>query len=173
MNLETYETEVAAACVDPTLPYPANHFAFRHVLATMPKPSGLSMVEIGVGAGGAIPLFTSKGFAFAGIDRDEVCVAQSKKSLSEAGQDPSRIINADLEKRDSLSHLPGAGSFDALIAMGVFPHVESVHQAMMNAAGLIRPGGHVFLEFRNALFSLITFNRYTREFICKQLLDEA
>ncbi len=173
MNLDAYEAQVAAACVNPTLPYPANHFAFRHVLATMPEPAGLSMVEIGVGAGGAIPLFTSKGFAFAGIDRDEICVAQSKKSLSEAGQDPSRIIKADLEKRDSLAHLSGAGSFDALIAMGVFPHVDSIRQAMVNAVILIRPGGQIFLEFRNALFSLLTFNRYTREFICNQLLDEA
>jgi 2-polyprenyl-3-methyl-5-hydroxy-6-metoxy-1,4-benzoquinol methylase len=172
MNLEIYTSEVAAACVNPTLPYPANHFAFRHVLATMPEPEGLSLLEIGVGAGGAIPLFAGNGFRFAGIDRDKACVDQSKKALLDVGQDPNRIVIADLEDRDSLASLPDSGKFDVLIAMGVFPHVGSVRQAMSNAVGLVKPGGHVFLEFRNALFSLITFNRYTREFICNNLLAD-
>ncbi len=173
MNLDEYESAVAAACLNPTLPYPANHFAFRHVLKDLPDPTSTSVVEIGVGMGGAIPLFAGTGFSFAGFDRDGACVESSRRALSEAGQDPSRIITADLEDPESYAALPGAGSFDALIAMGVLPHVTSVRQAILNAVSLVRPGGHVFFEFRNALFSLVTFNRYTREFICDQLLGDA
>jgi 2-polyprenyl-3-methyl-5-hydroxy-6-metoxy-1,4-benzoquinol methylase len=165
MNFEEYESATAAACLNPTVDYPANHFAFRHVFAALPEPAGLSLVEIGVGMGRAIPLFTGNGLTFAGFDRDAACVESSKKELLEAGQDPDRIILADLEDPASYAEFPGAGSFDVLIAMGVLPHVASVRQAILNAVSLVRPGGHVFFEFRNALFSLVTFNRYTEEFI--------
>jgi len=36
---------------------------------------------------------------------------------------------------------------------------------------LIKSGGSVFVEFRNKLFSLFTFNRYTYEFIMDDLLS--
>jgi SAM-dependent methyltransferase len=173
MNLDEYESAVAAACLNPALDYPANHFAFRHVFAALPDPAGLSLVEVGVGMGRAIALFTGNGLTFAGFDRDAACVESSKKELLEAGQDPDRIIVADLEDPASYAELPGAGSFDVLIAMGVLPHVSSVRQGIMNALSLVRPGGHVFFEFRNALFSLVTFNRYTEEFISERLLANA
>jgi 2-polyprenyl-3-methyl-5-hydroxy-6-metoxy-1,4-benzoquinol methylase len=173
MNLDEYENAVAAACLNPTLSYPANHFAFRHVLQAISEPSGLSLVEIGVGAGGAIPLFVGNGFTFAGFDRDPSCVETSRASLVEVGQDPDRILHADLEDPQSYAALPGAGAFDVLIAMGVLPHVTSVRQGLLNAMTLVRPGGHLFIEFRNALFSLVTFNRYTREFIVDRLLSDA
>lgn len=173
MNLADYESAITAACHDPALPYPANHFAFRHVLAVLADTSTTSLVEVGVGMGGAIALFTGHGLAFAGFDRDVACVESSRKELLDAGQDPDRIILADLEDPQSYAGLPGAGSFDALIGMGVLPHVGSVREGIANAIGLVRPGGHVFLEFRNALFSLVTFNRYTEEFISERLLGEA
>ena len=171
MNFLDYESQVAKACLDPALPYPANHFAFRHVLANRTEPGGLSLVEIGVGTGGAIPLFVGSGYSFAGIDRDTECVARSRSQLREAGQDPDRIIRADLEALVTCTELPDVGTFDVLVAMGVLPHVVSVRQSISNAASLVRPGGQVFLEFRNALFSLVTFNRYTKEFISEQLLE--
>ena len=35
---------------------------------------------------------------------------------------------------------------------------------------MVNPGGKVFVEFRNKLFSLFSFNRYTKEFIMDDLL---
>ena len=173
MNIGEYEDSISAACLIPTMPYPANHFAFRHVMKALPEQEGTSIVEIGVGMGGAIPLFAGAGFTFAGIDRDIDCVESSSRELCEAGQDPHRIVQADLEDLASLSRLPESAHFDALIAMGVLPHLSSVRQGILNAVSLVRPGGHLFLEFRNALFSLVTFNRYTQEFICDRLLVDA
>ena len=62
------------------------------------------------------------------------------------------------------------GAFDAVIAAGVLPHVANDRLALKNMAMLIREGGHLFVEFRNKLFSLFTFNRYTKEFILDDLL---
>ena len=39
-------------------------------------------------------------------------------------------------------------------------------------AALVKPGGSVFIEFRNKLFSLFTFNRLTLEFILDDLLAD-
>lgn len=173
MNLADYESAIAAACQDPALPYPANHFAFRHVLSALPESPTASLVEVGVGMGGAIALFAGQGFTLSGFDKDAACVESSRQEMREAGQDPDRIILADLEDPRSYANLPGAGDFDALVGMGVLPHIGSVRQGIANAIELVRPGGHVFLEFRNALFSLITFNRYTEEFIGERLLGDA
>lgn len=38
---------------------------------------------------------------------------------------------------------------------------------------LLRPGGTVFVECRNSLFSLFTFNRYTADFVLDELLPDA
>jgi hypothetical protein len=35
---------------------------------------------------------------------------------------------------------------------------------------MLRPGGRIFIEFRNKLFSLFTMNRYTKEFVLDDLL---
>ena len=54
--------------------------------------------------------------------------------------------------------------------MGVMPHVENDGLVLQNIGACVRPGGTVFVEFRNKLFSLFTFNRYTLEFILDDLL---
>ena len=36
--------------------------------------------------------------------------------------------------------------------------------------GFLRPGGRLLLQFRNAMFSMFTFNRMTKEFILDELL---
>jgi SAM-dependent methyltransferase len=64
------------------------------------------------------------------------------------------------------------GSFDAVIAAGVLPHVKNDELALRNIGMLVRPGGKVFIEFRNKLFSLFTFNRHTKEFILDDLLAD-
>jgi hypothetical protein len=56
------------------------------------------------------------------------------------------------------------------MAMGVMPHVENDAAVLANMAALLKPGGAAFIEFRNKLFSLFTFNRYTHEFIIEDLL---
>jgi hypothetical protein len=56
--------------------------------------------------------------------------------------------------------------------MGVMPHVKNDDAVIENMSSLIKPGGRVFIEFRNKLFSLFSFNRYTADFILNDLLPE-
>ena len=56
--------------------------------------------------------------------------------------------------------------------MGVMPHVVNDDMVLRNMAAMVRPGGSVFIEFRNTLFSLFSFNRYTLEFVLDDLLRD-
>jgi hypothetical protein len=98
-------------------------------------------------------------------------VKRAKASVEAIGQDPARIILADVEDPSSYAKLLENGEFDALMAMGVMPHVKNDDQSLLNMRAMVKPGGLVFIEFRNKLFSMFTFNRYTYEFIMDDLLE--
>jgi hypothetical protein len=50
------------------------------------------------------------------------------------------------------------------------PHVVKDSLALGNMRMFLRKQGKVFIEFRNKLFSLFTFNRHTKRFILDDLL---
>jgi 2-polyprenyl-3-methyl-5-hydroxy-6-metoxy-1,4-benzoquinol methylase len=151
--------------------YPANHFAFRHVVKTLHDNKAQRMVEIGVGQGRAISIFTEAGIELHGLDIDPAMVETSTGVMEDLGLPTDRVTWGDIEDSISLSAIRKDAPFDALLAMGVLPHVTHDQVALENMRQLIKPGGMVFVECRNKLFSLITFNRFTYEFIMDDLLD--
>lgn len=157
---------------DPALEggYPANHFAFRQVLNVLHEQGAERMVEIGVGQGRAIPIYTAAGIDLFGVDNNSEMVDISAKVVADMGLPADRISWGDIEDSVSLSRVRRQGPFDALLAMGVLPHVDHEKVALENMRHLIKPGGSVFVECRNKLFSLVTFNRFTYEFIMDDLL---
>jgi len=84
--------------------------------------------------------------------------------------DPDHIFQGDIQDPATYAGAFKHGRFDALMAMGVMPHIENDDMVLENMATLVRPGGRVFIEFRNSLFSLFTFNRHTADFILDDLL---
>lgn len=157
---------------DLSIGYPANHFAWRVVLASARERGARSLVEIGVGGGNGVPHVLAAGLDFAGIDHSPDMVDTTRRIVSDLGGDPDRVIVADADDPASLSALPGAGSFDTLVGLGIMPHAHDQEGTVANLAELVRPGGELFLEFRNSMFSLITFNRFTTDFIADDLLPE-
>lgn len=150
--------------------YPANHFAFRQVLNVLHDEGAQRMVEIGVGQGRAIPIFTAAGIEMYGVDNDTDMVEMSAAVMAQAGLPSDRMFWGDIEDSVSLSGIRRHGPFDALLAMGVLPHIDYEKVALENMRHLVKPGGTVFVECRNKLFSLVTFNRFTYEFIMDDLL---
>lgn len=150
--------------------YPANHFAFRQVLSVLQAEGAQRMVEVGVGQGRAIPIFEAAGIQMYGVDNDPDMVEKSAGVMAQAGMPRERISWGDIEDSVSLSTIRRSGPFDALLAMGVLPHVGHDKVALENMLQLVKPGGTVFVECRNKLFSLVTFNRFTYEFIMDDLL---
>ena len=150
--------------------YPANHFAFRQILNALHEQGARRMVEIGVGQGRALAIYESAGVELYGVDNNPEMVEASASVASNLGLPADRISWGDIEDSVSLSGIRKQGPFDALLAMGVLPHVGYEKVALENMRHLIKPGGSVFVECRNKLFSLVTFNRFTYEFIMDDLL---
>jgi len=53
--------------------YPANHFAYRRILPLLQQDDARSVLEIGVGHGGAVDVLSSIGLELSGIDIDAGC----------------------------------------------------------------------------------------------------
>jgi len=151
--------------------YPANHFAFRQVLNVLHDEGAQTLVEVGVGQGRAIDIYTAAGIDIYGFDNNPEMVDASAAVMAEAGLPADRISWGDIEDSVSLSGIRRQGPFDSLLAMGVLPHVDHERAALENMRQLVKPGGSVFVECRNKLFALVTFNRFTYEFIMDDLLD--
>jgi len=151
--------------------YPANHFSFRQVLNVLHDEGAQTLVEVGVGQGRAIDIYTAAGIDIYGFDNNPEMVDASAAVMAEAGLPADRISWGDIEDSVSLSGIRRQGPFDSLLAMGVLPHVDHERAALENMRQLVKPAGSVFVECRNKLFALVTFNRFTYEFIMDDLLD--
>lgn len=163
-----YESE---ALRDVNRGYPANFFRLQLLLNSFVDNEVKRVVEVGVGEGTPLATLAAAGMEVAGFDISSAMVERSRQRMTEIGLDPSVIIQGDIEDPTSYAGLLRDGQFDALMAMGVTPHVRNDVQTLLNMRAMLRPGGLAFVEFRNKLFSLFSFNRYTYEFVMDDLLD--
>ncbi|HLB43386.1 MAG TPA: class I SAM-dependent methyltransferase [Gammaproteobacteria bacterium] len=155
---------------DVNIHYPANYFRLQLLLNSFANKGVKRVIEIGVGEGTPLSTLEKSGIDIYGIDISHEMVKKSKDMMRNIGMDPNKIAWGDIQDPITYSHAFKEGQFDALVAMGVMPHVRNDSQVLTNMKALIKPGGSVFIEFRNKLFSLFTFNRYTYEFIMDDLL---
>jgi len=152
--------------------YPSNYFRLQILLNAFLSKGLKRVIEVGVGEGTPLATLASAGIEVWGFDIAEKMVEASKARLKEIDRDPDHIFWGDIQDPVTYVHCLREGAFDGLMAMGVMPHVENDDQVIRNMATLVREDGSVFIEFRNKLFSLFTFNRYTYEFIMDDLLGD-
>jgi 2-polyprenyl-3-methyl-5-hydroxy-6-metoxy-1,4-benzoquinol methylase len=155
---------------DLSKPYPANYFRLQLLLNTFVNRGIKRVIEVGVGEGTPLATLGSAGIEVWGFDISAEMVGKSKETMERNGMDPGNIFWGDITDSTTYVHALRGGQFDGLMAMGVMPHVDNDDLALDNMAALVRPGGSVFVEFRNKLFSLFTFNRNTADFILNDLL---
>ena len=151
--------------------YPANTYALEYLVEACAAAGLTRLVEVGVGHGTAIDVLTRAGLDVTGFDRDPAMVETSRQAMAAAGLDPDRASLGDIEDPASYRAVADAAPFDALLALGILPTATDEAATLRAMASLVRPGGHVFVEYRNVLFSLVTFNRHTRDFILDDLLE--
>jgi len=153
-----------------TRPYPANFFRLQHLINSFISNGIRRIIEVGVGEGTPLSILHNAGLDVWGFDISKEMVEKSKETLQKNGMNPDQIFWGDIQDPTTYAHALKGGQFDGLIAMGVMPHVGNDDFVLKNISTIVRSGGSVFIEFRNKLFSLFTFNRYTRDFILNDLL---
>ena len=151
--------------------YPANYFRLQILINSFINKGIKRVIEVGVGEGTPLATLGRAGVDVWGFDISQKMVKKSKETMRKNGMDPDHIFWGDIQDPTTYAHALAEGQFDGLMAMGVMPHVENDDLVLENMATLVRPNGSVFIEFRNKLFSLITFNRFTYEFILDELLE--
>ena len=172
LPMSTFIDPVPQDVADPTTDYPANAFAFRYMLPALLKEPGRRLLEVGVGQGAALSVFTDSGFEVSGFDIDHACVLQTQNQALALGLDAERFTHGDLREPASYRSICTQGRFDGIVAMGVLPHIADKGSSLQNLLDLTEPGGQVFIEFRNLLFAMSTFNRFTHSLFMDQLLHE-
>jgi 2-polyprenyl-3-methyl-5-hydroxy-6-metoxy-1,4-benzoquinol methylase len=168
---DTYHRQYERAGLhDISREYPANYFRLQLLLNSFASKGIKRVIEVGVGEGTPLATLGRAGLDVWGFDISSEMVKTSQARMRESGMNSDHIFLADIQDPTTYAHVFRDGLFDGLMAMGVMPHVENDDMVLENIATLVRPGGSVFIEFRNSLFSLFTFNRYTVDFILNDLL---
>lgn len=152
--------------------YPANLFRLRIVTRILRKTGARSVYEFGAGeATPLVRLHEALNIGVAGNDVSPEMVRLGKMNLQQHGLSPDALTLLDIEDVTAIQRERNLqGGFDAVMALGVIPHVADDEAFVSAMAGFCDPGGQLLLQFRNSLFSLFTFNRLTKEFILDELM---
>jgi 2-polyprenyl-3-methyl-5-hydroxy-6-metoxy-1,4-benzoquinol methylase len=170
-SAENYHLQYERSLIsDISRDYPANYFRLQLLLNSFLRNNVKRVIEVGVGEGTPLIALAKAGMDVSGFDISEKMVSKSKENFKKNNLDDNKILWGDIQDPITYSPLLREGQFDALLAMGVTPHVRNDDFVIQNMRDMVKPGGRVFIEFRNKLFSFFTFNRYTYEFIMDDLL---
>lgn len=147
--------------------YPANLIRIKFIYKRLKKYNVKTILDVGCGTCEPMIKLLKEGFEVKGLDFSKEMIEQGKKELKNAGYNPDLICFADI---DDVSSLPNE-KFDAILALGVFPHILNERKALLNMRELLKPDGLVFIEFRNDLFAAYTLNKYSLDFFLNRVID--
>lgn len=151
--------------------YPANFFRLKMVRRILADAGVKSVYEHGVGDATPLVAVASDGIRVAGNDVSPEMVKFARANMEKHKLDPNLINLLDVQDPDALAQeRERAGEFEAVMALGVIPHVSDDHDFVSSMDLFLQPGGRLILQFRNSMFSMFTFNRLTKEFIMDELL---
>lgn len=151
--------------------YPANLFRLQLVQRLLAEAGSTSVYDLGAGDATPLIAIAGAGLRVAGNDVSPEMVRLARENLLAHDLDPDLIALLDVQDPDGMrTERARAGIFDAVIALGVIPHVADDDVFVSAMDGFLRPGGQLLLQFRNSLFSMFTFNRLTKELILDELL---
>jgi cyclopropane fatty-acyl-phospholipid synthase-like methyltransferase len=153
--------------------YPANFFRLKLVRKLLTDAGVKSLYEHGVGDATPLVTIAGDGIRVAGNDVSPEMVKFARTNLINHGLDPGAVNLLDVQSQDAINaERERAGEFDAVMALGVIPHVEDDRWFVASMDKFMAPGGRMLLQFRNSMFSMFTFNRLTKEFVMDELLQD-
>lgn len=152
--------------------YPSNLFRLQKVTRILREAGVQDLYDLGAGeATPMIRLHEDLGIRVAGSDISPEMVRLGQENLVRHGLDPAALSLVDSEDHGAIEREAAErGLFDAVISLGVIPHVKDDDWFVEAMSKFVRPGGTLLLQFRNSMFSMFTFNRLTKEFILDELM---
>ncbi|MBI1351781.1 MAG: methyltransferase domain-containing protein [Actinomycetales bacterium] len=168
----TYSEQYDESKILTSKEYPANYFRLKRIKERVQALGLTSIYELGIGDGSPLAAMAELGLRVGGSDLTEGMLGVAKAQFEAKGFDSSVLTLGDIQDRSTLTEAIAAGPYDAVMALGVLPHVRDEGVVIDNMSAFIEPGGTLFLQFRNSMMSLWSFNRLTMEFIEEELLKD-
>jgi SAM-dependent methyltransferase len=135
-----------------------------------------SVLDAGCGPASMLRDLELPGLERYGFDLTPEMVKEARIVLARQGVPQDRVWEGSVLDAPAARQpgTQGKAGFDAAVCFGVMPHIaeDADRTVLENLRDAVRPGGLVAVEARNALFALFTLNRYSREFFCRELIDE-
>jgi 2-polyprenyl-3-methyl-5-hydroxy-6-metoxy-1,4-benzoquinol methylase len=152
--------------------YPANYFRLQKVIEILRERGVSSVYDLGAGeASPIIAIREALGVEVRASDLSPEMVRLGKENLVKHDMAPEWLTLVDIRDMEAIkTEAARVGQFDAVIALGVIPHVEDDSWFVDAMSLFLKPGGTLILQFRNSMFSMFTFNRLTKEFILEELM---
>ena len=147
--------------------YPANLIRLNLIIKRLKQNKSRKILDTGCGT--AIPMIKllKQGFDVSGFAYSKQMVEFGKSELISAKYSSKRIFQANLEKNKTLP----TKKFDAILSLGVFPHIKNEKIALRNIRNCLNKNGKAFIEFRNELFATFSMNKYSADFYLNELID--
>lgn len=153
--------------------YPAEYFRLRNLLARLKAQQAKRVLDAGCGEGTPLVEIAKLGCDVRGFDFTPEMIEAAVANFKANGMDPAYLMEADVQDFDSYAPLLGDEPFDAAVCFGVMPHVESEQVSLKNLHRVLATGGRAYVEFRNALFNLVTMNRFTQGYLAGEIFAGA
>ncbi len=152
--------------------YPANYFRLQKVIEILRERGASSVYDLGAGeASPVIAIREALGVEIRASDVSPEMVRLGKDNLTKHDMDPEWLTLVDIRDMEAIkAEAAEVGQFDAVIALGVIPHVEDDAWFVEAMSLFLKPSGTLILQFRNSMFSMFTFNRLTKEYILEELM---
>jgi len=108
-------------------------------------PTGGTILEVGAGEGGCLAaLHEATGLPARGVELSEGRTTLARR-INAVLAEALTLHVGDVTDRDSLDAL--GGPFSLVVLRDVIEHVEARDLALANLAGILAPGGHLFVTF--------------------------
>lgn len=146
--------------------YPMNLIRLQIITERLKQNKINSILDVGCGSCTPMIKLLKKGFDVKGCDYSKNMIRIGKEELRAEGFDPKLIVHADLEKDKNLPN----GKFDAILALGVFPHLRNELKSLQILKKRLKSNGKIFIEFRNELFDLFSVNSYSVDFFLNKMI---
>jgi ubiquinone/menaquinone biosynthesis C-methylase UbiE len=130
---------------------------FIEPFARFDRARGLTVLEVGVGAGTDFVQWARSGARAHGIDLTYEAVRHVRRRLAESGLDSADVTLGDCEA------LPyAAGTFDLVYSWGVIHHTPNTVRALAEIVRVCRPGGvcKLMVYHRHSLLALFLWVRW-------------